>query len=56
MAMWVTSVVLIAGFLILTLSPFRMNADMGLLTAVTIAFALAADFLFLPPLLMKVDT
>jgi predicted RND superfamily exporter protein len=55
MAMWVTSVVLIAGFLILTLSPFRMNADMGLLTAVTIAFALAADFLFLPPLLMKVD-
>jgi uncharacterized protein len=56
MAMWVTSVVLITGFLILTLSPFRMNADMGLLTAVTIAFALAADFLFLPPLLMKVDT
>jgi len=55
MAMWVTSVVLIAGFLILTLSPFRMNADMGFLTAVTIAFALAADFLFLPPLLMKVD-
>jgi hypothetical protein len=55
MAMWVTSVVLITGFLILTLSPFRMNADMGLLTAVTIAFALAADFLFLPPLLMKVD-
>jgi predicted RND superfamily exporter protein len=54
-AMWVTSVVLIAGFLMLTLSPFRMNVDMGLLTAVTIAFALAADFLFLPPLLMKVD-
>jgi len=54
-AMWVTSVVLIAGFLVLTLSPFRMNVDMGLLTAVTIAFALAADFLFLPPLLMKVD-
>ena len=55
MAMGVTSVVLIAGFLILTLSPFRLNSDMGLLTAITIAFALAADFLFLPPLLMKVD-
>jgi uncharacterized protein len=55
MALGVTSLVLIAGFLVLTLSPFRMNADMGLLTAVTIAFALAADFLFLPPLLMKVD-
>ena len=56
MALVVTSVVLIAGFLVLTQSSFRLNADMGLLTAVTIAFALAADFLFLPPLLMKIDT
>jgi predicted RND superfamily exporter protein len=54
-ALWVTSLVLIAGFLVLTLSPFKLNADMGLLTAITIAFALAADFLFLPPLIMKVD-
>jgi predicted RND superfamily exporter protein len=54
-AMWVTSVVLIVAFLVLTLSPFRMNVDMGLLTAVTIAFVLAADFLFLPSLLTKVD-
>ena len=54
-ALWVTSLVLIAGFMVLTQSPFKLNADMGLLTAVTIAFALAADFLFLPPLLMKVD-
>jgi predicted RND superfamily exporter protein len=54
-ALWVTSLVLIAGFLVLTQSPFKLNADMGLLTAITIAFALAADFLFLPPLLMKVD-
>jgi len=54
-ALWVTSLVLIAGFLVLTHSPFKLNADMGLLTAITIAFALAADFLFLPPLLMKVD-
>jgi predicted RND superfamily exporter protein len=51
----VTSLVLIAGFLVLTQSGFRVNADMGLLTAITIAFALAADFLFLPPLLMKLD-
>jgi predicted RND superfamily exporter protein len=54
-ALWVTSLVLIAGFLVLTGSPFKLNADMGLLTAITIAFALAADFLFLPPLLMKVE-
>jgi predicted RND superfamily exporter protein len=55
MALWVTSLVLIAGFMVLTQSAFKLNADMGLLTAITIGFALAADFLFLPPLLMKVD-
>lgn len=54
-ALLVTTLVLIAGFLVLTQSGFKLNADMGLLTAVTIAFALAADFLLLPPLLMKVD-
>lgn len=54
-ALWVTSVVLIAGFLILTLSTFKLNSAMGLLTSIIIALALAADFLFLPPLLMKVD-
>jgi len=54
-ALLVTSLVLIAGFLVLTQSGFKLNADMGLLTAITIAFALAADFLFLPPLLMKLD-
>ena len=31
------------------------NADMGLLTALTILIALLVDFLFLPPLLMKLD-
>ncbi|MGD2055911.1 MAG: MMPL family transporter [Gammaproteobacteria bacterium] len=55
MALTVTTLVLIAGFMVLTESPFRLNADMGLLTAITIGFALLADFLFLPPLLMKVD-
>jgi predicted RND superfamily exporter protein len=54
-ALLVTTLVLIAGFLVLTLSAFKLNADMGLLTAVTIGFALLADFLFLPPLLMKAD-
>jgi predicted RND superfamily exporter protein len=55
MALTVTTLVLIAGFMVLTESPFKLNADMGLLTAVTIGFALIADFLFLPPLLMKVE-
>lgn len=54
-ALWTTSIVLIAGFLVLSYSPFELNAGMGLLTAITIAFALLADFLLLPPLLMALD-
>ena len=54
-AMWVTTVALVAGFLVLTFSGFRMNLDMGLMSAITITLALALDFLFLPTLLMKVD-
>ncbi len=51
-ALWVTSLVLIIGFGILAFSHFQLNAGMGLLTAITLALALAADFLFLPPLLI----
>ncbi len=54
-AVWVTSVVLIVGFMVLALSSFKLNSDMGLLTSVVIALALAADLLFLPPLLMKIE-
>ena len=54
-ALWTTSIVLIAGFMVLSQSPFELNAGMGLLTAITIAFALAADFLLLPTLLMALD-
>ena len=54
-ALLVTTLVLIAGFMVLTQSAFKLNADMGLLTAITIGLALIADFLFLPPLLMKAD-
>ncbi|MES9926701.1 MAG: MMPL family transporter, partial [Candidatus Thiodiazotropha sp. 6PDIVS] len=51
-ALWVTSLVLIVGFSILAFSQFQLNAGMGLLTAITLALALVADFLFLPPLLI----
>jgi predicted RND superfamily exporter protein len=54
-ALWTTSVVLIAGFLVLTYSPFEINSGMGLLTAITIGLALLADFLLLPTLLMTLD-
>ena len=54
-ALWVTSVVLVAGFAILSQSTFKQNSDLGILTAVTISFALAADFLLLPGLLIMLD-
>lgn len=54
-ALLVTSFILIAGFLVLTLSDFMLNSDLGLLTAITIGFALMTDFLLLPPLLMWLD-
>ena len=51
-ALWVTSLVLVLGFLVLAFSDFRPTADMGLLTAIVIAFALILDFLLLPALLL----
>jgi predicted RND superfamily exporter protein len=51
-ALWVTTAVLVLGFAVLAFSTFKVNADMGLLTATTIAIALFVDFLLLPPLLM----
>jgi len=44
---------LIAGFLVLSFSGFKVNAEMGLLSAVTIAFALICDYFFLPAVLLK---
>ncbi len=54
-ALLVTTIVLVGGFLVIAQSNFLVNSQMGLLTAVTIAIALIVDFLFLPPLLMKID-
>lgn len=54
-ALWVTSLVLVAGFIVLAQSNFALNSDMGAMAAITIAVALIMDFLFLPPLLMKLE-
>jgi hypothetical protein len=54
-AMMVTTVSLVCGFLVLTQSGFKMNSEMGLLSAITIAMALILDFLLLPSLLMMID-
>ena len=50
-----TTVVLVAGFLVLLLSVFVPTAEVGLLTALIVAFALVADCVLLPPLLMALD-
>lgn len=46
-----TSAVLVAGFAVLALSQFKTNRNFGLLTALTVVFALAGDLLLLPALL-----
>jgi len=54
-ALLVTTIVLVGGFLVISQSNFLVNSEMGLLTAITIAVALIIDFLFLPPLLLFLD-
>ena len=55
MALTITTIVLVAGFLVLVASHFSPTWVSGLLLAMTLSYALIADFLFLPPLLMLLD-
>ncbi len=52
----VTTLILVAGFLVLSFSGFEINSNMGSMTAITIFFALIMDFFFLPALLVKIDS
>ncbi len=54
-ALVTTSIILVAGFSVIAQSSFELNSSMGLLTAIVIVFALAADLLFLPALLIKFE-
>ena len=54
-ALTVTTIVLVAGFTVISQSNFLVNSQMGALTAVTITIALIVDFLFLPALLIRLD-
>jgi len=54
-AMWVATVALVAGFLVLTLSHYRVSVEMGLICAMTFAIACWMDYLMLPGLLMTID-
>ena len=54
-ALWMTTIILVSGFIVLSFSHFTVNSGMGLLSAITISIALFMDLLFLPPLLMSLD-
>jgi len=51
-AIVVNTIILSAGFAVMTTSAFKMNVDLGLMTILAIIFALILDFLFLPALLL----
>ena len=54
-ALWTTTVILVAGFGVLGFSDFKMNSDLGILTAVTLLNAIIMDFLLVPSILMFID-
>ena len=54
-ALWTTTAVLALGFLVFASSGFEVSWALGIMVATTIVFALLADFLLLPPLLMAID-
>lgn len=55
-ALCVTSFALISGFGCLAFSGFKLNESMGLLTGGCILFALVADLLLLPAILLWIDS
>lgn len=54
-ALIITTIVLVAGFSVLILSTFKINADLGMITALTIGIAIVVDFILLPSLLIQFD-
>ena len=54
-ALTTTSVILVAGFMVLAQSAFLPNGGMAQLTSIAIVCALIADFFLLPALLLVVD-
>ena len=54
-ALWITTVALVCGFIIMSQSTYLPNAEMAVLTCITIITALLIDFLLLPPLLIFIN-
>lgn len=53
--MWISTFILVAGFMVLASSHFSMNSDMGLLTGITITIAALTEAFMLPGLLLLLD-
>jgi predicted RND superfamily exporter protein len=47
----ITSISLVAGFIVLGTSGFALNREMGIVTALTLSIAVVADFMMIPGLL-----
>ena len=54
-ALAITTVILVVGFACLAVSTFTLNAQLALITMITICFALAVDLLLLPAWLARFD-
>jgi predicted RND superfamily exporter protein len=54
-AIWITSLVLIAGFGVLALSSFSINSDLGILTVIILSLGLAGDFVLLPAVILALQ-
>lgn len=54
-ALWLLSAILVGGFMVLTLSDFRLTAHLGLMTSLIIGISIFADFLLLSALLLWLE-
>ncbi|MFD2786745.1 efflux RND transporter permease subunit [Hymenobacter rubripertinctus] len=54
-SMFVSTLILVVGFLVLVLSPFQLNSHMGMLSALTLALSLFYDFLLTPSLVLLLE-
>ncbi len=54
-ALIITTLTLVIGFSVLSLSGYKPNSDMGIMTGIIISLALVFDLLFLPAVLLKME-
>lgn len=54
-ALIMTSIILVTGFIVMSFSNFTMNWSMGVMSAMTIVFALLTDLVFLPAFLLSTE-